>query len=71
MRGERGCFPERWKSPQDGSTALHLAVTEGYAVVVEMLCGAGGADPDVKDAVTWGGGSGMGIGKGNRGSNSV
>ena len=43
LRRERVSLPERCRGPQDGNTALHLAVREGHATCVEMLLTAGAA----------------------------
>ena len=55
MRGDRGCLPDRCRTPQDGWTPLHYAVRGGHAAVVGLLLAAG-ADMAAKDKVMGQGG---------------
>ena len=55
MRGEGRRLPDCCRSPQNGKTPLHLAVTNGNASVVEQLLAAK-ADMEAKDKVRGQGG---------------
>ena len=40
-RGERGCAPDRCRTPQNGFTPLHGAAQNGHVDVVDKLLAAG------------------------------
>ena len=49
-RGEKGCLPDRCRSPQVGQVPMHLAVARGHQAVVKTLL-AEGTFKDAKDQV--------------------
>ena len=50
LRRERVCLPERCRTPQNGTTPLHIAAVNDHAAVVEMLLHAG-VDKNATDKV--------------------